>query len=51
MGPDDARARGIKHGDLVRVFNDRGQLLAGAHVSDNFPAGVVRIQELSLIHI
>ena len=45
MGPDDARARGSKHGDLVRVFNDRGQLLAGAHVSDNFPAGVVRIQE------
>ena len=24
---------------------DRGQLLAGAHVSDNFPSGVVRIQE------
>jgi trimethylamine-N-oxide reductase (cytochrome c) len=45
IGPQDAAARGIKHGDLVRVFNDRGQLLAGAHVSDNFPTGVVRIQE------
>ena len=45
IGPQDAAARGIKHGDLVRVFNDRGQLLAGAHVSDNFPSGVVRIQE------
>ena len=45
LGPEDAAARGIQHGDLVRVFNDRGQLLAGAHVSDNFPRGVVRIQE------
>ncbi|GAB1425035.1 hypothetical protein MASR2M16_22690 [Thauera terpenica] len=24
IGPQDAAARGIKHGDLVRVFNDRG---------------------------
>ena len=45
MSPEDAAARGIAHGDIVRVFNDRGQLLAGAHVSDNFPSGVVRIQE------
>lgn len=45
LSPADAQARGIAHGDLVRVFNDRGQLLAGAHVSDNFPSGVVRIQE------
>lgn len=45
ISPQDARARGIAHGDLVRVFNDRGQLLAGAHVSDNFPPGVARIQE------
>ena len=29
----------------MRVYNDRGQLLAGAHVSDNFPSGVVRIFE------
>lgn len=45
LNPDDARQRGIKHGDLVRVFNDRGQLLAGASLSANFPPGVVRIQE------
>ncbi|MGF1685734.1 trimethylamine-N-oxide reductase TorA [Photobacterium japonica] len=45
MNPDDAKARGIKDGDLVRVFNDRGQLLAGAVVSDNYPTGVVRIYE------
>ena len=45
LSPQDAQKRGIKHGDLVRVFNDRGQLLAGAYVSDNFPQNVVRIQE------
>ncbi len=45
IGPEEAEKRGIKHGDLVRVFNDRGELIAGAHVSDNFPVGVVRIQE------
>ncbi|WP_028358222.1 trimethylamine-N-oxide reductase TorA [Brackiella oedipodis] len=45
MGPEDAKSRGLKSGDLVRVFNDRGQLLAGLVVSDNFPKGVVRIQE------
>lgn len=45
LSPEDAAARGIEDGDLVRVFNDRGQLLAGAVVSDDFPPGVVRIQE------
>nr|WP_299240106.1 trimethylamine-N-oxide reductase TorA [uncultured Halomonas sp.] len=45
MSPQDAKARGIADGDLVRVFNDRGQLLAGARVSDDFPTGVVRIHE------
>lgn len=45
IGPEDARARGINDGDLVRVFNDRGQLLAGAVISDNFPPGIIRIQE------
>ena len=45
LSPADARQRGISDGDLVRVFNDRGQLLAGAVVSDHFPTGVIRIQE------
>ncbi len=45
LNPEDAASRGIKHGDLVRVFNDRGQLLAGANVSEDYPRGVIRIQE------
>ncbi|HIF9068897.1 TPA: trimethylamine-N-oxide reductase TorA [Photobacterium damselae] len=45
LNPDDAKARGIKDGDIVRVFNDRGQLLAGAKVSGDYPPGVIRITE------
>lgn len=45
ISPADAKKRGIKSGDIVRVFNDRGQLLAGAVVSKGFPAGTIRIHE------
>ncbi|OYD21322.1 trimethylamine-N-oxide reductase TorA [Oceanimonas baumannii] len=45
ISPADAAARGIADGDLVRVFNDRGQLLAGARISELYPSGVVRIHE------
>ncbi|MCE2571078.1 trimethylamine-N-oxide reductase TorA [Motilimonas eburnea] len=45
MNPKDAAQRGIKDGDLVRVFNQRGQLLAGAVVSDDYAPGVARLQE------
>lgn len=45
INPLDAKAKGIKDGDLVRVFNDRGQLLAGAVLSDSYPRGVIRIEE------
>jgi trimethylamine-N-oxide reductase (cytochrome c) len=41
----DAAARGIKNGDVVRVFNDRGQCLAGAVVSDDIRPGVIQLQE------
>ena len=45
MNDKDAGARGIKHGDLVRVFNDRGEVLAGAYVTDRLRPGVVRLRE------
>lgn len=41
----DAEARGIKSGDVVRLFNGRGQCLAGAVVSDDIRPGVVQLQE------
>jgi biotin/methionine sulfoxide reductase len=39
--PDDASSRGVKNGDVVRVFNDRGECLAGARVSDGVRPGVI----------
>ncbi|MDR0626484.1 MAG: trimethylamine-N-oxide reductase TorA [Bifidobacteriaceae bacterium] len=41
----DAAKRGIKNNDVVRVFNDRGQLLAGAVVVEDLLPGVVRLAE------
>ena len=39
--PDDAGTRSIASGDPVRVFNDRGSLLAIARVTDRARPGVV----------
>jgi len=39
--PDDAAARGIRAGQTVRCFNDRGSFLATAHVSEAARRGVV----------
>ena len=41
MHPADAAARDIDHGDVVRVFNDRGACLAGVVLSDRIRPGVV----------
>ncbi len=41
--PVDAAARGIRTGDVVRVFNGRGACLAGALVTDAVMQGVVNL--------
>ena len=43
INPVDAVERGIRDGDLVRVFNRRGAFLAGAKISDALRQGVVQI--------
>ena len=43
MNADDARARGINEGDVVRVYNSRGSCLAGARLSTGILNGVVKI--------
>ena len=43
LHPEDAAARGVTEGDLVRVFNDRGACLAAARLSDRIRRGVVRL--------
>ncbi|MDX2044199.1 MAG: molybdopterin oxidoreductase family protein [Acidobacteriota bacterium] len=39
--PNDAGLRGIKDGDRVRIFNDRGDFTAKARVTDKARSGVV----------
>ena len=39
----DAAARDIVEGDILRVFNDRGQCLVGAHITEEIRHGVVLI--------
>jgi len=43
LNPQDAAARGIADGDVVEVFNARGRSLAGAVVTADIMAGVVRL--------
>ena len=42
---EDAKARGIANGDIVRLFNKRGQVLAGAIVTDGIIQGTVALRE------
>ncbi len=39
INPADAAARGIEHGDVVGVYNERGTVLAGAYVTERMHAG------------
>jgi anaerobic selenocysteine-containing dehydrogenase len=41
MHPEDAKARGVGGGDLVRVFNDRGAIELTAMLNAHLPARVV----------
>jgi len=43
INPQDAEARGILEGDVVRIFNDRGACLAGAFVTPEIRPGVVQL--------
>jgi trimethylamine-N-oxide reductase (cytochrome c) len=43
MNPVDAEARGIKHGDIVKVYNERGIELGGAYVTERMVAGAVHM--------
>src|SRR5215467_6975382 len=43
LHPDDAAARGLREGDLVRIFNDRGACLAGLAVDEAVRPGVAQL--------
>jgi anaerobic selenocysteine-containing dehydrogenase len=41
INPLDAEVRGIHNGDLVRVFNNRGEMRSHARLTENVPVGMV----------
>lgn len=43
LNPADAAARNVVEGDVVRIFNDRGAVLAGVVVSDHITPGIVQL--------
>jgi trimethylamine-N-oxide reductase (cytochrome c) len=43
--PNDAKKRGLETGDIARVFNDRGEMLAGVYVTDTVRENVCMICE------
>lgn len=41
INPQDAEALGVKTGDVVSLFNERGSVLGGAYVTERIRTGVV----------
>jgi len=44
LSPTDAKARGIKDNDLCRIYNEKGQMLLPAHVTNRLMPGAVQIR-------
>lgn len=43
INPIEAAKRGIQHGDVVNVYNDRGGVLCGAYVTERLMPGTVYV--------
>ena len=43
MNPADAAARGLREGDAIRIFNDRGACLTILRLSDDLRPGVIQL--------
>jgi predicted molibdopterin-dependent oxidoreductase YjgC len=43
INPKDSAKKRVKHGDVVRVFNDRGSILLGAYVTERLMPGVLYV--------
>ncbi|MBN1177008.1 MAG: molybdopterin-dependent oxidoreductase [Dehalococcoidales bacterium] len=44
LHPAEAEKRGIKHGDVVNIFNERGGVLCGAYVTERVMPGVAYVE-------
>ncbi|MGA9206250.1 MAG: molybdopterin dinucleotide binding domain-containing protein, partial [Terriglobales bacterium] len=47
ISPADAKERAIKDGDLVRLFNDRGEVICAAEISNRLRQGVAHAYQAS----
>jgi anaerobic selenocysteine-containing dehydrogenase len=45
ISPEDASRRGVNDGDPIRVYNERGEMHARAHVTDDVPPGTVWMRD------
>ena len=45
ISPNDAKKFGVRDGEIVEVYNDRGSVLAGVVVTNTIRDGVVAIEE------
>jgi molybdopterin guanine dinucleotide-containing S/N-oxide reductase-like protein len=50
LNADDAKARGIKKNDLVKVFNDRGAVICAALPTERLPRSVCHGYESSAVY-
>ncbi len=50
INPEDAKKRGIVEGDIVRAYNDRGEVLLAAQVTERVPRGIVHSYESCAIY-
>ena len=45
LHPSDAKKRGLKDGDLVKVYNDRGGVICALHVTERVRPGTCHSYE------
>ena len=50
INSEDAKGRGIKQHDLVKVFNDRGAVVCAAQLTERLPRGTVHSYESSAVY-
>ena len=50
INSQDAKARGIAEGDLVKLFNDRGAVICAARLTERLAPGIIRSMQASAVY-